>query len=321
MSNMPLVSVIIPLYNYGQYIEASINSVISQTYKNLQIIVVNDGSTDNSLEVARSIKDSRIEIVNSEKNQGNSKTMNLGLQHVKGEYIKYIDADDMMNPEHIEEQLKLIIDKNNEIASCKWGRFTGSIDKTVIVPERTWKSMDTMTWIKTALSQDYEMTGSCLWLIPKKIADKAGSWNEELNVNNDFEYSTRILMAADKVNFSANSMIYYRDTPGSVTRVKGHRYYTGLYNAGREAVKTLLHWENSPEMRRLLANRFQIILYDMYPQFKDLQKKLLQQIEELGGSSVKLPESKKVKLVADIIGWKLTKRLQFCYYRYILHLK
>ena len=91
------ISIIIPVYNCEKYISRCLRSIINQTYKNLQIIVVNDGSTDNTLNICEDIarNDSRIEIYSKE-NGGVSSARNLGLKKVKGDYISFVDADDFL---------------------------------------------------------------------------------------------------------------------------------------------------------------------------------------------------------------------------------
>ena len=98
----PLVSVIIPVYNVEKYLRRCLNSVIDQEYKNIEIILVNDGSTDNSLEIAISYKekDKRIKVF-SQENQGLSAARNMGLDKSHGEYITFIDSDDYVSKDYV----------------------------------------------------------------------------------------------------------------------------------------------------------------------------------------------------------------------------
>ena len=93
---MPKISVIIPVYNTEKYLEQCLESVINQTYKDLEIICVNDASTDNSFDVINeySKKDSRIKYINFETNKGVSAARNVGLEAATGDYICFIDSDD-----------------------------------------------------------------------------------------------------------------------------------------------------------------------------------------------------------------------------------
>lgn len=101
--NMPKISIIIPIYNVSEYLNNCLNSVVNQTYKNLEIILVNDGSTDDSAEIARifSDKDVRIQLVHQQ-NQGLSGARNTGLKYVTGDYVFYLDSDDYLENNALE---------------------------------------------------------------------------------------------------------------------------------------------------------------------------------------------------------------------------
>ena len=105
MENMPLVSVLICAYNAAPYVKESLTAVINQTYRNLEIIVVEDGSTDDTLSILQDFarQDSRIRIVQNEQNMGLISSLNKGLEHVHGKYIARTDADDITEPQWVEK--------------------------------------------------------------------------------------------------------------------------------------------------------------------------------------------------------------------------
>jgi len=111
IKNKPLISVIVPLYNYRKYIGYCIQSIINQTYENWELIVVDDCSTDSSYEDAKKFvkKDNRIRVIKLLKNSGYSKAKNEGIILSKGEYIVTLDADDMMTKKSLEIRLKVAI--------------------------------------------------------------------------------------------------------------------------------------------------------------------------------------------------------------------
>ena len=119
--NKPLVSVVIPVYNVENFVADTLESVCAQTYKNIEIICVDDGSKDNSLSILNfySEKDSRIKII-SQANGGVSSARNNGIRNTKGEYICFLDSDDFMHPQYIELQLKAITETGAEMAFCKF---------------------------------------------------------------------------------------------------------------------------------------------------------------------------------------------------------
>lgn len=110
----PLVTVFMPVYNSEQYIKEAVESILNQTYKNLEIILVDDGSTDRSIEIIKSYKDDRIRLIQNEKNMGIPYTRNVGLKEAKGKYIAIMDSDDIATPKRIERQVDYL-EKNPDI--------------------------------------------------------------------------------------------------------------------------------------------------------------------------------------------------------------
>ena len=111
---MEKVSVIVPVYNSKKHIKDCINSIVNQTYKNLEIIIVNDKSKDNSIKIIKKFKDKRIKIIDLKKNYGVATARNTGIEAATGDYICFIDSDDYWNLKKIEIQLKFIKEKDCE---------------------------------------------------------------------------------------------------------------------------------------------------------------------------------------------------------------
>ncbi len=119
MNPNPLISIIIPVYNVEPYLKDCLDSVINQTYKNLEIILVNDGSTDNSKTICEEYKkkDSRIILIN-QKNSGLSSARNAGIKQSTGEYISFIDSDDYVEKDYVEYLHNLVQTTNSKISIC-----------------------------------------------------------------------------------------------------------------------------------------------------------------------------------------------------------
>lgn len=109
---MKKVSIIIPVYNSSKYLKQCIDSVINQTYKNLEIIIIDDNSSDNSTEIINKIKDNRIKLVSNKKNKGVANTRNIGIKKATGSYICFLDSDDYWHNDKIKKQVDFI-EKNN----------------------------------------------------------------------------------------------------------------------------------------------------------------------------------------------------------------
>ena len=119
-----LVSIITPCYNGSRYITETIESVIKQTYLNWEMIVVDDGSKDNSADIVRrySKKDNRIMLV-QQKNAGSAAARNNGIRRAKGQYIALLDADDLWEPEFLEKQIKFMKEKDAICVFCSYKRI------------------------------------------------------------------------------------------------------------------------------------------------------------------------------------------------------
>jgi teichuronic acid biosynthesis glycosyltransferase TuaG len=128
----PLVSIIIAVYNSENYIRETINTVIAQTYENWELIIVNDGSKDNSERIINEfvkLYSDKIQLVN-QINRGPSKARNNGINAAKGDFIAFLDSDDLWHPEKLEKQVRYSIEKNLDICLCQFANFINDKEKT-----------------------------------------------------------------------------------------------------------------------------------------------------------------------------------------------
>ena len=130
------VSVIIPTYNRGNLIINSIKSVLNQTFRNLEVIVVDDGSTDNTEDEVNKITDKRIKYIKLSSNRGGSNARNVGIKNATGQFISFQDSDDIFYPNKIEKQIKNIINKNSIFDFCKINVIYNSTYSYLIPNER-----------------------------------------------------------------------------------------------------------------------------------------------------------------------------------------
>lgn len=190
---MPKISVVIPLYNKGFIISETLNSVLAQTFTDFEIVIVNDGSTDNSFEIVSQYSDDRIRLYNQE-NKGVSKTRNAGIEYSKSELIAFLDADDYWHPNHLEELYQLYIDFPN--CGLYASRYFMKISE-----ENTIKT----TYIQAVYdnfrgilpdyflaSMQYRVGLTSAVAIPKKMVQGNFLFNPELNGQEDLELFTKI---------------------------------------------------------------------------------------------------------------------------------
>jgi len=117
--NNELVTVIIPTYNRAKLINRAINSVLNQTYNNIELIIIDDASEDNTEEIVKSINDDRITYIKLEVNKGACNARNIGIKEAKGKYITFQDSDDEYHKDKIEKQLNNLINNNSDLDFCK----------------------------------------------------------------------------------------------------------------------------------------------------------------------------------------------------------
>ena len=148
---MKKVSVIIPMHNSSKHIEECLDSVINQTYKNIEIIVVDDNSTDNSAEIVERKKDSRIKLIKLERNLGVSKARNTGIDNATGKYICFLDSDDYWILDKLEKQVEFIENNNYTFIYGGYAYLKGTKILSVKVPlKMTYKEALKNTIIFTA---------------------------------------------------------------------------------------------------------------------------------------------------------------------------
>ena len=121
---------IIPVYNRDKFIGEAIQSVLDQTYKNFELIIIDDASTDNTLNIVRQFDDSRIKIIRNKENKGVSYSRNKGISSAKGEFIAFMDSDDISEPTRLNRQLEIFYSKDNLIVCGSWLRLMNS-DKLI----------------------------------------------------------------------------------------------------------------------------------------------------------------------------------------------
>ena len=313
----PRVSIIIPAYNAEDFISDAIESSLHQSISDIEVIVVNDGSSDNTVEIVSSIKDSRVRLV-TQKNGGQSVAINNGVECAKGEYIKLLDADDWINPFHLEAQINAINGTTNHLASCRWGYFVHDHQRPNVRSEASSKSYDDpLEWLVDSLTKDEGMMGGWMWLIPKSVWGKAGGFDPRLNLNNDFHFSVKLLLASEGVRFAKDAVYSYRKgMAGALSASSGRKSMESAFLTTKLGTDLLLQRENSERIRKICADRFKFWLFKFYPEYSDLVTETEKSIEKLGGSDLELKGGKIMDFLRPFLGWKGVRSLQCVSYQY-----
>lgn len=304
-----LVSVVMPVYNAEDYLKEAIQSLIDQTYTNWELIAVDDGSTDNSIAILRSYNDPRIKIFQRQ-NGGQSAATNTGLEHIAGDYILFFDADDLMHVRKIEKQVASLKDSQNCVSVGKWAFFQKSVDEAVFKDEPIYYSGKPDEWLYRLWSYDTMMPNHG-YLIPRSVLEKAGKfYDESILLNVDFEYFTRIVLAAEAIIYCADAVCYYRKG------VKTSKTYTAsitkqlsALQAREKAIKIFLEQYN--DTKAIEAARMAItILTFSYPSIRAHSKMALKMLGLEGFADF---GGKRFKKLSTIVGFEKAIRLKAIY--------
>jgi glycosyltransferase involved in cell wall biosynthesis len=314
----PQISVIMPVYNAEKYVGAAIKSVLGQTFGDFELIIINDGSTDYSEATIVSFKDKRI-VYLKQSNQGQVIASNNGIKMAQGDYIKFLDADDLMNPKHLELQYKALEGSRSQLSSCQWAVFYDNHLNIRFKKEHTNKDYrNSINWFYDAHHYDSGMLSAWLWLIPRDVLDKAGYWNETLSLNNDFDFSVRLLIASKGVKYVDGAKLYYRTgSQNSLTHTKSRKSYESALLSTELAMGLILEVENSDRMKTLFADRFQSWIYQIYPQYPDITNRMNNNVASLGGSNIKPHGGKVFRVLNTLLPWKMVMRLQLLMHKTI----
>lgn len=308
----PLVSILVPAHNAAQWISETLRSALGQTHANLEVIVVDDGSSDGTVDVVRSFADDRPRLIQQE-NKGACAARNRALAEARGDFIQYLDADDLLAPEKIELQLeRLTHEPRGTVATCGWARFyDGDLDGAVNDNRHDWKDYDDpLDWlIDSGLGRGTMPIHA--WLIPRIVAEKAGHWNESLRINQDGEYNARVVLAASKVAFVPDTHVYYRSgVSGTISRGDTEEALRSLLEATDLITKYMLDRRDDRLTREAVAGMYRHVSMRAYPRYPHISRKAEQEVVRYGGSARLPGGGRGFRLLRDTIGWKPAMRVQ-----------
>lgn len=190
MSKNPKVSVIIPVYNREQLIQRAIRSILNQTYENLEVIVVDDGSSDNSESKAKEIHDPRLIYIKNERNMGVSKSRNEGIKISTGEIIVFQDSDDESYPDRIEKELELLINSPEDVGGVYCGMELYDYDTGKKIADQ----LNQADFRKNFKEDSYIVApGTGVLMLRKSVLEDVGYFDETIRAAVDVELEMRIL--------------------------------------------------------------------------------------------------------------------------------
>lgn len=230
MENQPIVSVIIPVYNVEDYLCECIDSVINQTYKNLEIILVDDGSTDSSGKICDDYaeKDERIRVIHKN-NSGPSKTRNVGLEHTKGKYIYFLDSDDYIELNALEMLVQAAETNDADLVFFEAHSFSddgAEINQGYVVKGNYKAKSGYEVLADLHKNKDYHCAIYLLFIKRNLIEENKVTFLESAYCSEDMLFTYQIYCQAKKVIQCKNTLYHRRYRSGSiVTSGKSERHF------------------------------------------------------------------------------------------------
>lgn len=232
-STEPKISVIMPAYNSASVIHIAIESVLAQTWKNLELIIVDDHSDDKTLSIIKEyeMKDSRIKVMQTERNSGAYVARNTALSVATGEFVTCHDADDWSHPQKIETQVRHLLDNPNVVGNTsQWTRVTNDLEF-----HRKWASPKYLV-----------RNISSLMFRRKLVLEKLGYW-DSVRFSADYEFASRIVWGFGKeafVDLETGLLALGREAKSSLTSNSKFGFNGFNYGARREYVEAFRHFHN-----------------------------------------------------------------------------
>lgn len=307
-----LVSILIPAYNAEEWVADTIRSALAQTWPRKEIVIVDDGSTDQTLTVARQFVSKDL-VVKTQENQGAAATRNKAYSLCQGDYIQWLDADDLLSAEKISKQIEVVDQgcSDRTLLSSGWGYFMYRPHRADFTPTALWCDLSPTEWLIRKMGQNLHMQ-TATWLVSRKLTEAAEPWNTRLLGDDDGEYFCRVLLASDRVRFVPEARVFYRMSGrGSLSYIgRSSRKLEAHFDSMRLHISYLLSLEDSERTRAACVKYLQNWLINFYPERLDLVNEAEQLAARLGGRLEPPRLSWKYDWVRRLFGWGSAKRTQ-----------
>lgn len=313
----PLVSILIPAHNAKEWVGAAIASALGQTWRRKEIIVVDDGSTDETLSVVRQFESNEVRVV-TQPNQGAAAARNKALSLSCGDYIQWLDADDLLSPDKVALQMQAAEESKNRrtLFSSPWAYFRYRPAKAKFIPNPLWCDLSPTEWLIRKWEGNWHMQ-TATWLVSRELTEAAKPWDTRLLGDDDGEYFSRVINASNCIRFVPQSRVYYRITPSN------RLSYIGRSDKKMEAhflgmklqIAYLRAREDSERVRAACVTYLQAWLHNFYPNRPDLVQEAQQLAVSLGGRLFLPKVSWKYAWIEKLLGFSAAKHTQLYYNR------
>ena len=309
--NEPLVSILIPMFNSERYIAEVLESCFAQTYKNIEIIVVDDGSTDNSLAIVRNYeKDHSNMRVLSQPNRGACAARNLAFNNSSGPYIQYLDSDDLIHPRKLELQLDRLREFQYAKPVVAFSSFMYLRNgRLVHIPKRMIdKDYDNPKELLIDLILTTINLPHC-YLTSRHLVEKSGGWDESVLKNQDGEFFSRILFLSDKAVFVPGIEVTWRHTGTGISITHSLETMKSQLYVANKISDLILSFTSSDRAKSSCAAQYGWIAYLGYPENKTLLPEIEQSLKKRNLTFFIPYNGRLFRLISAFLGWRIASRI------------
>jgi glycosyltransferase involved in cell wall biosynthesis len=305
-----LVSILIPAYNAERWIADTIQSALAQTWPCKEIIIVDDGSRDRTLEIAQRFA-SRDVLVVTQQNQGAATTRNRAFELCQGDYIQWLDADDLLSPDKVARQVVAAQESQDKrrLLSSGWGYFMYRPDKAKFVPTALWCDLTPVEWLLRKWEQNLHMQ-TATWLVSRELTEVTGAWDSRLMGDDDGEYFCRALLASSGVSFVPEAKVFYRVTDSNRWSYIGQsqRKLEAHLLSRQLQIGYLRSLQDDERVRIVCLKYLQRSFFNFYPERVDLVRQM-QQLAAMLGGQLEIPKLPwKYRWIQELFGFTVAKR-------------
>ena len=313
----PLVSILIPAYNAERWLAETLRSALAQTWPRVEVIVVDDGSKDQTLTVANAFASKQVRVV-TQVNAGAATARNTALSLSQGDWIQWLDADDLLAPDKIQKQMEVFEKEPNPcvLLSAPWGAFMFRPSSARFQPTALWRDFAPVEWLLTQLERNLHMQ-TATWLVNRRLADAAGPWDIRLAAAacDDGEYFSRVILASERTRFVPESKVYYRVVgPDRLSYVgRSEKKMEALLFGLQLYFGNLRARDDSARVRAACVGYLQATLNEICPESEAILERARTMAATCGGRLDEPTMPPKYALVQKLFGRVKAKRIQLRY--------
>jgi hypothetical protein len=242
-----------------------------------------------------------------QENAGAAAARNRALSACSGDFVLFLDADDLIDPRHIASLHAAIADASGCIAVSQWDRFTNAPNEAAFPHRPSYRNAPGVDW----LLDGQTMLQPGMFLIPRALLVETGGWDERLSLIDDFEFFTRVIARSAGVRYASGARLYHRSgLPGSLSGSNGRKAAESACLSLMLGTRHLLDVEDSQRTRRACADALLSFEHIYYPAHADLRARMRARVAELGGSDLVPVGPPGFHKLRRFVGWRAARRVQ-----------